>query len=86
MTHPPAPERPRIWIDERGHRCPIPVVALARALNVHGPGALIAVQADDAAADADIPAWCRMKGAQFLGVLPPKDGGPGTAYVVRLPS
>ena len=85
MSHPPAAERPRIWLDERGRRCPIPVVALARALTVHGPGAVVGLQADDPAAEHDVPAWCRLKGATFLGVLPPRDGGAGTTYVVRLP-
>lgn len=85
MSHPTAPVRPRIWLDERGRRCPIPVVALARAAMVHGAGAVVGLQADDPAAEHDVPAWCRLKGAEFLGVLPTRDDGPGTTYVVRLP-
>lgn len=87
MTEHPDASDVRIehWIDERGQRCPIPVVALARARRIYGAGVVVAVVADDAGAKHDIPAWCRLKGAEFLGVRPPKDSHGGTAYVVCLP-
>ncbi|MDO9486437.1 MAG: sulfurtransferase TusA family protein [Actinomycetota bacterium] len=76
------------WLDERGRRCPIPVISLARAhaswknseLRVD---AVVGVLSDDPAAQYDIPAWCRLKGAQFLQSVSPPDGGPGTGYIVR---
>ena len=40
-------------------------------------GGLVAVLADDVAARTDIPAWCRMRGQEFLG-----EDGTGR-YVVR---
>lgn len=73
------------WLDERGRRCPLPIVALMRAAQAT-PGTVVAVIADDPAARFDVPAWCRLKGAQFLGEQPVPDGGGGTAYVVRLPA
>ncbi len=76
------------WIDERGRRCPIPVISLARAQaawlhEASGLDQVVAVLADDPAAQYDIPAWCRLKGAQFQGSTRAADGGGGTAYIVR---
>jgi tRNA 2-thiouridine synthesizing protein A len=77
-----------LWLDERGRRCPIPVIALARAQtqwlkddNAHSK--VVGVLADDPAAKYDIPAWCRLKGAEFLGETSPPDAGTGTGYLVR---
>ena len=74
-----------VWLDERGRRCPLPVVALMRATGTHQPGHVVAVISDDPAAEHDIPAWCRLKGADFIGQVDPPDGGAGRAFVVRLP-
>ena len=76
----PAPD---VWLDQRANRCPAPVIALARAAFTQPAGTVVAVMAADPAAGTDIPAWCRMKGAEYLGELPPRDGGEGRAYVVR---
>ena len=50
-----------------GQRCPLPVIALAKKLPTAEVGDTIRVLADDPAAAADIPAWCRMRGQEFLG-------------------
>ncbi len=50
-----------------GQRCPLPVIALAKKLPTAEVGDIIRVLADDPAAAADIPAWCRMRGQEFLG-------------------
>ena len=54
-------------LDCLGQRCPLPVIALARALPTVAVGAAIRVLADDPAAAVDIPAWCRMRGQEYLG-------------------
>lgn len=69
-------------LDERGRRCPLPVIALMRACTA-APGSVIEVLADDPAARHDIPAWCRLKGAVYLGEFPTTDERGGSAYVVR---
>jgi tRNA 2-thiouridine synthesizing protein A len=56
-----------IEIDCRGKRCPLPVIALARRMAAAQPGDVVRVLADDPAAANDIPAWCRLKGQEFLG-------------------
>jgi tRNA 2-thiouridine synthesizing protein A len=65
-----------ITLDCLGQRCPLPVIALARAIGRVDVGDVVRVLADDPAAANDIPAWCRMKGQEFVG-------GEGTAFEVR---
>jgi tRNA 2-thiouridine synthesizing protein A len=66
-----------IEVDSRGRRCPLPIIDLAKAMPSVEVGAVIRVLADDPAAANDIPAWCRMKGHDYLGSPEPD------AYEVR---
>jgi len=68
-------------IDCRGMVCPAPVIELNRHLGDVEPGGLLAVVATDAAARVDVPAWCRMRGQEFVGEDAADDGTP--RYVVR---
>ena len=68
-------------LDCRGLVCPAPIIELARHIGDVEFGALLAVVADDAAARADVPAWCRMTGQEFAGEETADDGVP--RYVVR---
>jgi tRNA 2-thiouridine synthesizing protein A len=74
-------QEPVLELDCRGLRCPTPVIRLARAIPSVGVGQLVAVAADDAAAATDIPAWCRMRGHQYVGRRRAADGVP--VHVVR---
>ncbi|WFE61521.1 sulfurtransferase TusA family protein [Micromonospora sp. WMMD712] len=65
-------------LDCRGQRCPLPVIRLARRLPELPVGAVLRVLADDPAAAVDIPAWCRMRGQEFVAA---HAEGPG--YDVR---
>jgi cysteine desulfurase len=69
-----------LTVDMLGRRCPAPVIALARRIRDVGVGDQLAVIADDAAANLDIPAWCTMRGQLFVGSVP---ADRGRAYVVR---
>ena len=69
-----------IRLDCTGQRCPLPVIALARRLPALPVGEVLRVLADDPAAATDIPAWCRMRGQEYLGATT-QDGKP--AYDVR---
>ena len=55
-----------IELDERGKRCPLPVIALARAIHDIAVSSEIAVLSDDPAAEHDIPAWCRLRGHELV--------------------
>jgi tRNA 2-thiouridine synthesizing protein A len=67
-------------LDCRGQRCPLPVIALARHLTTVEIGTVVTVLADDPAAAGDVPAWCRLRGQEFLGART-VDGTP--AFDVR---
>jgi tRNA 2-thiouridine synthesizing protein A len=64
-------------LDCRGMLCPLPVIELAKRYAEVPVGGLVAVLADDVAARTDIPAWCRMRGQEYVG-----EDGTGR-YVVR---
>jgi tRNA 2-thiouridine synthesizing protein A len=68
-------------LDCRGRRCPLPILDLAGRIGGVPVGALVAVDADDAAARHDIPAWCRMRGHEYLGEASAPDGA--ARYTVR---
>ena len=70
-----------ITLDQRGRRCPLPVIELARHIGDVEVGATVAIAADDPAARLDIPAWCRMRGHEFTGETTAPDGTP--VYSVR---
>ena len=61
--------------------CPMPVIELARHLVDVEVGQVIAVVAHDAAARVDVPAWCRMRGQEFVAADTAADGAP--RYLVR---
>jgi len=68
-------------LDQRGRRCPLPIIALARHIGDVEIGELIAVAADDPAARLDVPAWCRMRGHEYVGEGTAPDGV--RVYTVR---
>ena len=63
-------------IDCTGQLCPLPVLELARRIGEVPVGDTVIVISDDPAAASDIPAWCRMRGQEFVGA-------DGAAYEVR---
>jgi tRNA 2-thiouridine synthesizing protein A len=68
-------------LDCRGQLCPAPIIALGRHIGDTPLGALLGVAADDPAARHDVPAWCRMRGQEYVGDRVADDGVP--VYVVR---
>ena len=71
----------QVVVDARGLRCPLPVIELARAAQGSPAGTVVEVWATDPAARADIPAWCRMRGQDYLGEV--ATDGEHAAYRVR---
>ena len=67
-------------VDALGKRCPIPVIELAKVIGEVPVGGTVRVLSDDEAARLDIPAWCEMRGQEYLGEEPADHGA---AYVVR---
>jgi tRNA 2-thiouridine synthesizing protein A len=56
-------------IDARGHRCPYPLVLLARAAAAAPEGSDLVLLSDDPVSRTDVPAWCRMRGAELRDVV-----------------
>jgi TusA-related sulfurtransferase len=72
---------PDVELDCRGLLCPRPVIELARHLEDVAVGEVIAVVAEDVAAAVDVPAWCRMRGQEYVGSDAAADGV--ARYLVR---
>ena len=72
---------PDLELDCRGQLCPLPVIELGRRYGDVPVGGVVAVLADDVAARTDVPAWCRMRGQEYLGADAAPDGTP--RYLVR---
>lgn len=67
-------------VDSLGKRCPIPVIELAKVFPEVPMGGTVRVLSDDQAARLDIPAWCEMRGQEYVGE---EEAERGTAYIVR---
>ncbi|KUH39388.1 MULTISPECIES: cysteine desulfurase/sulfurtransferase TusA family protein [Streptomyces] len=67
-------------VDALGKRCPVPVIELAKVIGEVPVGGTVRVLADDAAARLDIPAWCAMRGQEYVGEEP---ADRGAAFTVR---
>ena len=72
---------PTLTIDALGRKCPIPIIMLAERIREVPVGHVVAVLADDPAAQTDVPAWCMLKSQEF--VLATDLPGDGWAFLVR---
>jgi tRNA 2-thiouridine synthesizing protein A len=66
--------KPSEIVDCTGVRCPVPVIRLAQAIRSVPPGSVVRLLADDPAALADVPAWCRMRDQELVGMNRSDDG------------
>jgi tRNA 2-thiouridine synthesizing protein A len=82
VARPPAPapaqaeagEGPVVTIDALGRKCPIPIIMLAQRIGEVPIGSVIAVLADDPAAETDVPSWCMMKSHDHVLTQPLERG------------
>ncbi|MFG3103238.1 cysteine desulfurase/sulfurtransferase TusA family protein [Streptomyces sp. NPDC048182] len=74
------PSAPALTVDALGRRCPVPVIELAKVIGDVPVGGTVRVLSDDEAARLDIPAWCEMRGQEYVGEEP---ADRGAVYVVR---
>jgi len=68
-------------LDCLGVRCPIPIIEAAKLIATVPIGSVLVVLADDPAARTDFPAWCRMRGHEYLGEVTDEAGHP--SYLIR---
>lgn len=55
-----------VEVDARGLRCPLPIIRLAAAAKLAVPGTVVTVLSTDPAAEPDVAAWCRLRGAELV--------------------
>lgn len=60
-------------LDAKGLACPMPIVKTKKAMNELEPGQVIEVQATDKGSLADIQAWAKGSGHQYLGTTEDRD-------------
>jgi tRNA 2-thiouridine synthesizing protein A len=77
----PAAPVPTLTIDALGRKCPIPIIMLAERIREVPIGHVVAVLADDPAAETDVPAWCMLKTQEFVAMIDLP--GAGWAFLVR---
>ena len=70
-----------LTIDAIGRKCPIPIIMLAERIREVPVGHLVAVLADDPAAETDVPAWCMLKSQEFVSATAAP--GRGWTFLVR---
>ena len=58
-----------ITVNAIGLSCPMPIVKTKKAINSLEPGQVIEVQATDKGSKADIQAWAKSSGHQYLGTI-----------------
>jgi len=56
-------------VDAKGLACPMPIVRTKKAMNELEPGKVLEIQATDKGSTADIKAWAKSTGHQFLGTV-----------------
>lgn len=63
---------PTYTLDDRGKRCPIPVLDTKKKMDTLTKGDVLEVLATDPGAEPDLMAWAKRTGNEYLGIL--KDG------------
>ena len=56
-------------VDAKGIACPMPIVRTKKAINNLNPGEVLEVLATDKGSRADIQAWSKSSGNQYLGTI-----------------
>lgn len=72
---------PDLELDCRDLLCPMPIIELARHIEDVAIGQVVGVVAHDVAARVDVPAWCRLRGQDYVGADSAADGAP--RFLVR---
>jgi TusA-related sulfurtransferase len=57
-----------VRLDCYGLLCPMPIIQTAKKIKEMKVGEVLEVISTDAGIKADMPAWCKMTGQEFLGI------------------
>jgi len=61
--------KPDQVLDCVGLACPMPIFKTANAIKEMQTGQVLEVQSDDDGIEQDMPAWCKMTGNEYLGLV-----------------
>ena len=61
--------KPDHVLDCVGLACPMPIFKTSNTIKEMQPGQVLEVQSDDDGIVNDMPAWCRMTGNEYLGLV-----------------
>ncbi len=56
-------------LDCVGIACPMPIYKTSIKIKDLNPGQVLEVQADDDGIEKDMPAWCKLTGNEYIGLL-----------------
>ncbi|WP_153125241.1 sulfurtransferase TusA family protein [Peribacillus tepidiphilus] len=76
--------RTNLTVDAKGMACPMPIVKTKKAINDLNPGEVLEVLATDKGSKADIQAWSKSSGHQYLGTI--EEGGVLKHYIRKASS
>ncbi|RWZ59125.1 hypothetical protein EQV77_07205 [Halobacillus fulvus] len=62
-----------VLLDAKGLACPMPIVKTKKSMKDLEPGQVIEVQATDKGSKADLAAWAKSAGHQYLGTIEEND-------------
>lgn len=69
-------------LDCTGLLCPMPIISTAKKVIEIKVGQVLEIKATDEGIKADMPAWCKATGQEFLGVE--EKNGEFLAYVKKI--
>ncbi len=73
--------KPDAVLDCVGLACPMPIFKTANRIKEMKSGQVLEVQSDDDGIEKDMPAWCKMTGNEYLGLV--KGNGEYRAFVKK---
>jgi tRNA 2-thiouridine synthesizing protein A len=74
--------KPDAQLDCFGLLCPMPVIQAAKKIKELRVGEVLEILATDEGITADMPAWCRMSGQEYLGQE--KDGDTYRVFIRKI--
>jgi TusA-related sulfurtransferase len=61
--------------------CPMPIFKTSNRIKELKAGQVLEVQSDDDGIEKDMPAWCRMTGNEYLGII--KENGEYRVFIKK---
>ena len=71
--------KPDVVLDCVGLACPMPIFKTSNKIKEMQTGQVLEVQSDDGGIEKDMPAWCKLTGNDYLGLV--EEGGEYHVYV-----